>query len=218
MQHGGGAFLTSYRLRAAIVGLFLTICVVQSGRGDDRSPIPGLNVIHRILQGGHVSGSLAYSGCDFDKRVPPDLPPFGVLDESGLPKEILTKLLSADPLMQVTQEEGGMIRMMETNVATDFLRLKIHHLSFYPSDPSASEPVYGPRMALLAILDAPEIVAYRKAHAIGGWAAPDMAIMMPGDCCGGARIVHGELEDVTVSQRWIMCCRHFRGFGSMRTV
>ena len=67
-----------------------------------------------ILLAAHVSGSLSYSGCGFDKRVPPDLPPFVVLEESGPPEEILKKLFFADPLVKVTRE-GTMIRMMETS-------------------------------------------------------------------------------------------------------
>jgi len=204
--------MISYRLTAAFVGLFLTTCTVQMGSSDDRTPIPGLSLIHRILQAGHVSGSLAYSGCGFDKRVPPDLPPFGVVNESGPPKEILEKLFSADPLMQVKQEDS-MIRMMEKNVPTDVLNLKIHHLSFFPSDASESDAVHGPGMALLVILRSPEVMAFRKAHNIDGWASPlHDGLMMPGNCCGGGRVVHGELEDVTVSHALDYVLHTFPGF------
>jgi hypothetical protein len=192
--------MISYRLRAVFAVVFLIICSVQAGKGDDRTPIPGLNLIHRILQSGNVSGSLGYSGCGFDKSVPPDLPPFGVLDESGTPEEILQKLFSADPLMQVTRE-GSMIRMTETNVADDLLNVKVHHISFFSTDASDSDPVHGTGMALLEILRTPEVMAFRKEHNIDGWASPmHERIMMPGNCCGGGRIVQGELNDVTVSQ------------------
>jgi hypothetical protein len=204
--------MTSSRLRAAFAVVLLTVCVGQAGRGDDRTPIPGLLLIHRILESGHFSGALAYSGCGFDKRVPPDLPPLGVLDESGMPKEILTKLFAADPLMQVTQEDGSMIRMMEKNVPTDLLEVKIHHLSFFPSDASGSAPVYGPRMALIAILSSPAVVAFGKAHNIRGLPSPDKRIMMPGDCCGPGRIVHGELDDITVSQALDYVLQTFPGY------
>jgi len=191
--------MTSNRLSAALAIVFLIICSDQAGKGDDRTPIPGLNLIHRILQSGNVSGSLAYSGCGFDKRVPPDLPPFGVLDESGTPEEILKKLFSADPSMQVTRE-GSMIRMKETNVADDLLNVRVHHISFFSADASNSDPVHGPRMALLAILESPEVIAFGREHNLKGLPYPDVGIMMPGDCCGGGRIVQGELDNVTVSQ------------------
>jgi hypothetical protein len=203
--------MTSKRLRAAFAVALLIICSVQAGKSDDRTPIPALNLIRRILRSGYLSGSLAYSGCGFDKRVPPDLPPFGVLDESGPPEEILRKLFSADPLMKVTRE-GSMIRMMETRVATDLLNVKIHHVSFFPSDASDSDAVHGPRMALLAILEAPEVVAFGKAHAIRSLPSPDKFMSMPGDCCGGGRIVHGELNDVTVSEALDYVLQTFPGY------
>jgi hypothetical protein len=96
--------------------------------------------------------------------------------------------------------------MMETNLPTDLLTLKIHHLSFYPSE--ASGAVYGPRMALVAILWSPEVTSFRKAHNIGGWDGSTA----PGDCCGGGRIVHGELEDVTVSEALDYILKTFPGY------
>ena len=204
--------MASSRLRAAFAVVFLIVCAAQAGKGDDRSPIPGLFLIHRILQAGHVSGSLAYSGCGFDKRSPPDLPPLGVLDESGTPKEILKKLFAADPLMQVTQEDGGMIRMIEKNVPTDLLEVKIHRLSFFPLDASGAAPVYGPRMALIAILLSPEVVAFGKDHNIGHLPSLDRGFILPGDCCASGRIVHGVLDDVTVSQALDYVLQTFPGF------
>ena len=88
-----------------------------------------------------------------------------------------------------------MIRMMETNVATDLLNLKIHHVSFFPVDAPDSYAVHGPRTALLAILQSPEVIAFGKEHNVKGLPYPDLAIMMPGDCCGTGRIVHGELNN-----------------------
>jgi hypothetical protein len=99
--------MASYALKAAFVLIFLTVCVGQVAMSHDTNTAAGLWLIHRILLAGHTSGSLAYSGCGFDKRVPPDLPRLGFLDESGPPKEILRKLFDADPVMQVTQEGGA---------------------------------------------------------------------------------------------------------------
>lgn len=198
--------MVSGRLRTARLGvLLLTFFVGQSGIGDDRGPTGYEDTIRRILRSGGFSGSLAYTGCSFKNHQPPNLPPLGTLDESGTPTGILTKFFAADPLMQVIQEEG-MIRMMETSVPTDLLSLKIHRLSFYPSD--AVGAVYGPRMALVAILRNPEVMAFRKAHDIGGWDGGSV----PGDCCGGGRVVHGELEDVTVSEALDYILKTFPGF------
>jgi hypothetical protein len=134
-------------------------------------------------------------------------------DYSGPAKDVLQKVFSNDPHMRVTQEEGGVIRIMETDVPTDVLNLKIHHLSFFPPDASESDAVHGAGMALLVILRSPEVVAFRKAHNIDGSVSPlHDGTIMPGDCCGGGRVVHGELEDVTVSQALDYVLQTFPGF------
>jgi hypothetical protein len=203
--------MTSYTLRVTVALVFLTVCIGQVGTSHDTDPGAGLWLIHRILLAGQVSGSLSYSGCGFDKHVPPNLPPFGVLEESGPPEEILRKLLSADPLAKVTRD-GSMIRMMETNVATDLLNIKIHHVTFFSPDAPASDPVHGPRMALLAILESPEVIAFGKEHNIRGLSYPGLGITMPGDCCGSGRIVQGQLDNVTVSQALDYVLQTFPGF------
>ena len=209
-EHGGG-FMTSHRLTAAFVFLFLTVCVGQAGTGFEA--IVDLQLVHRILGTAQVPGSLAYSSCGFNNRVPDDLPRMRVLpDYSGPPKNVLEKIFADDPAMRVTQEEGGTIRMMETDVPTDLLNLKIHHLSFYPSDVSTSDPVHGPQMAVLAVLETPEVMAFGKTHNIRGLPSPDRRMIMPGNCCGGGRVMHGELDDVTVSQALDHVLQTFPGF------
>lgn len=203
--------MASYALRAVFTVVLVISCVAQVGRSHDTYVAGGLWHIHRVLEGAHVSGSLVYSGCGFDKRVPPDLPPFGVWVESGTPEEILRKLFSADPLMQVSRE-GSMIRMMETSVPTDLLNLKIRHISFFSPDASESDAVHGPRMAMLAILKSPEVMAFGKEHNIRGLPSPDKWMMMPGDCCGGGRIVQGELNDVSVSRALDYVLETFPGY------
>jgi len=200
--------MTSYRLTVASVFVFLTICVGQAGGGDN--PWIGLLQIDSVLRAAHISGSLAYSSCGFHKRVPDALPPMRVLsDYSGPPKEVLQKMFADDPRMRVTQEEGGMIRMVETDVPTDLLNFRIHHLSFYPSDTSASDPVQGPRMALIAILGNPEVRAFQKANNIG----PNSEFFtVPGDALSGKPIVYGNLDDVTVSQALDYVLQTFPGF------
>lgn len=99
--------------------------------------------------------------------------------------------------------------MMERAIPTDLLNFKIHHLSFFPSDAPASDPVHGPQMAVLAILENPEVKAFRKANNIGPFA--DL-FMLPGNCCSGGRVIHGELDDVTVSQALDYVLQTFPGF------
>jgi hypothetical protein len=98
--------MTSYRITAVSVFLFLTVCVGQAGGGFEA--VVDLQLIHRILDAAQVPGSLAYSSCGFRKRVPDDLPPMRVLpDYSGPPKEVLQRIFADDPRMRVTTEEGA---------------------------------------------------------------------------------------------------------------
>jgi hypothetical protein len=114
--------MTSYRLPVVSIFIFLIICLGEAGGGDDGWV--GLLQIGNVLHAAHVSGSLAYSSCGFHKRVP-DAPPIRVLsDYSGPPKEVLQRMFADDPRMQVTQEPGGMIRMVETDVPADLLILR----------------------------------------------------------------------------------------------
>jgi hypothetical protein len=76
-QNEQGALMVSHTLRATFVAAFLTVCAGQVQISHDTNPIAGLWMIHRILLAGHASGSLAYSGCGFDKRVPPRSSPVG---------------------------------------------------------------------------------------------------------------------------------------------
>ncbi|HLZ39832.1 MAG TPA: hypothetical protein VKQ11_02660 [Candidatus Sulfotelmatobacter sp.] len=201
-------FMTSYRLTAAAVFLFLTVCASQAGDGFEA--VVDLQLIHRILDSARVPGSLAYSSCGFRKRVPDDLPPMRVLhDYSGPPREVLQKVFAADPRMRVRTEKGGVIRMMETDVPTDLLNFKIRHLSFFPSGAAESDAVHGPQMAVFAIMENPEVKAFKKANNIGPFGD---RFMLPGNCCGGGRVIHGELDDVTVSQALDYVLQTFPGF------
>jgi len=198
--------MASCRMTIASVFVLLTVCVGQAGKGT----VPELFQIGRVLRAAHVSGALAYSSCGFHKRVPDDLPPMRVLEHySGSPIEALMKMFADDPRMLVTQEKGGMVRMMETDVPTDLLSFKIHHLSFFPLDAAESDAVHGSQMAVVAILQNPEVKDFRKAHNIGPFAD---AYMLPGNCCSSGRVVHGELNDVTVSQALDYVLQTYPGF------
>ena len=203
--------MVSCRLTAAFVLLFVAVSVGQAGKGVEA--VVGLQQITNVLRGAGVSGSLAYSSCGFNKRVPDDLPPMLVAPRySGLPKDVLSKMFSDDSRMQVTHEEGGMIRMTEKGVPMDILNLEIHHLSFFPSNVSTSDPVHGPQMALLVILESPEVKHFAKAHKIRDLASSSEMRVMPGNCCGRGLIVHGELDDVTVSSALDYVLQTFPGF------
>jgi hypothetical protein len=117
------------------------------------------------------------------------------------------------PHMRVTQERRGMVRMVETDVPTDILDFKVHHLSFFSSaDPSGNRASHGPHMALLAILMNPEVRAFREAHNIGPDSEFSSGFSMPGDAMSNKPIVYGNLDDVTVSQALDHVLQTFPGF------
>jgi len=64
-------------------------------------------------------------------------------------------------------------------------------------------------MALFAIMENAEVKAFKKAHNIGPLGD---VYMLPGNCCGGGRVIYGELDDVTVSQALDYVLQTFPGF------
>jgi hypothetical protein len=208
---GGGTISARICWPMAALLFLLGPCLAQERGGlDPRAARP---LITEVLSKAQLSGSLEYSGvCDFHK-VYPDFPqlrwPTG---HDSSPLEFLQTMFDVDPYMRVTQDSDGKIRMVETDVPSDLLSVQIQHLSFYPADARQSDPVHGPGMALLAISETPEVVAFGKAHSIEGLPSPDKELIMPGDCCGGGRIVHEELDDVTVSQGLDYILLTFPGF------
>jgi hypothetical protein len=111
--------------------IMLSPCLGQERGGtDSRGVFP---ILGEILGKAGVSGSLEdWSSC----RLPStDVPPVSYpSDDSGSAVEVLRKLFSSDPWMQVTQGPNGRIRMVETDVPTDLLDVTISHLSFKPAE------------------------------------------------------------------------------------
>jgi len=166
-----------------------------------------LTTIGTILSRGHVSGSLAYWGrCGVHKSYP-DFPKLRALsDYSGAPRDVLQRMFADDRHMRVTQEGDGTVRMIEDDVPTDLLDVKIRHISF------ASGPMsHGANMALIQILALPEVEAFKKAHNIGP--PEENAFIYPGAAGNeNTAIVSGDLQNVTVSQALDYVLKTFPGF------
>lgn len=163
--------------------------------------------IRNVLSKGHVSGSLAYWGqCGVHKPYP-DFPKLRAQsDYSGSPSEVLQRMFADDKHMSVTQEGDGTVRMIEDDVPTDLLNVKIRHISFASGDMS-----HGANMALIQILMLPEVEAFKKAHNIGP--SEENAFIFPGDAGDpGTPTVSGDLENVTVSQTLDYVLKTFPGF------
>ena len=181
----------------------LALFIAQAGGAGDGWA--ELRQIDHVLQSASVSGSLVYSSCGFKRLLPDRVQIRSLSDYSGPPRNVLEKMFSDHPKMRIT-EETGIIRMVETDVPTDLLNFKIHHLSFEVFPLGSS---HGPGVAVMAIQANPEVMAFRKEHNIGPIAD---RFNLPGDAGSSSPIVTGELSDVTVSEALDYVLKHFPGF------
>lgn len=150
---------TGVKLVSACV-FVLAACLVGQDRGGT-SPGAGATLLRRVFSKAHASGSLEYWGvCNF-KEVMPDFPKLrAVPDRAASPVELLREMFSVDPEMRVRQDADGKIRMIEEDVPTDLLNVRIHHLRF-------TGEYHGPNAAVVTILNARELMEFRKEHKIG---------------------------------------------------
>jgi len=186
----------------------LTPCFGQDRGGVD--PGVALPIVRNVLGTAQVSGSLEYWGrCDFQRSYP-DFPKIRMLsDYSGSPQEVLQQVFAPDPQMRVTRDaQGGKIRMVETDVPSDLLDVKIQYISFNLKGPGA-KIFTGPNIALQIILGSPEVRAFRSEHDIGPF---DDGFGWPGSSGPNKAAVSGELHDVTLSQALDYVLETFPGF------
>jgi hypothetical protein len=140
--------------------LFLLASCLGQDRGGTHPRVGGA-VIGGVFSKAKASGSLEYWGvCDF-KNYYPDFPKLReVQDRRGSPVELLREMFSADPEMRVSQDADGKIRMIEDDVPSDLLDVRIHHLQF-------TGKYHGSFFAVVTILKTPAVVAFRREHKIG---------------------------------------------------
>lgn len=196
---------TGVKLASACV-FVLAACLVGQDRGGT-SPGAGRTLVGRVLSKAHASGSLEYWGvCNF-KEVYPDFPKLrAVPDRAGSPVELLREIFSADPEMRVTQDADGKIRMIEEDVPSDMLEVKIHHLRF-------TGEYHGPNAAIVTILNAPEVIAFRREHKIGPEADRGPGFGLPSEAFAPKKPkLFGDLYDVTVRQALDYILQTFQGF------
>jgi hypothetical protein len=179
----------------------------EKGGVDENWAVPN---VRKILSGEHRSGSLEFwGGCDIAWPRPdfPRLRPLTGREGSAL--DALQEMFADDTKMRVTQDAGGKIRMVETDVPQDFLEVKIHHLSF--SSLYHSGAIYhNGAWALSAVLHTPEVMDFMAqkigpTRAWGGWG-------MPGQIATYGKSVPGDLNDVTVAQALDYVLETFPGF------
>jgi hypothetical protein len=177
--------------------------------GQERGGAPpgdGYVLIGSVLSKAHASGSLEYWGvCNF-KEFYPDFPKLrAVPDHEGSAVELLRERFSEDPEMRVSQDRDGKIRMVETDVPTDLLDVKIHHVRWLAG-------YHGPNMAVTAIVTAPEVIAFRREHNLGPKEEWATSFPVSGDALSFKPSVSGDLEDVTVREALDYVLETFQGF------
>jgi hypothetical protein len=197
--------ITSTKL-AITCTIMLAACLRAQDRGSTSFGEVRMQV-GDVLSRAHLSGSLEYwSACNF-KMTYPDFPKLRALpDHDGPAVELLRKMFSVDPEMRVSQDADGRIRMIETDVPSDLLDVKIHHLRFPPE-------YHGPNAAAIAILKTPEVIAFRREHNIGPEADWGPGASFPSDAFAPDKSsVRGDLHEVTVREALDYVLRTFPGF------
>ena len=155
----------------------------------------GAREIKDVLDKAHLSGSIAYSyDCKVARSRLPVPPNVYAPRSTGSPLEVLREMFSVDSKMQVTQDPSRIVRIVQKDVPTDILDVKIHNIVFPPrtSDPYQ---VNEPDRALLVILSSPEVLSFEEEHHI----VPP-GFRLDGIVRSDLPSVSGELHDVTLSQ------------------
>ena len=170
-----------------------------------------LQPILELLAQEKFSGSLEISGaCDL--RDFPDFPHFRApATYGGSPLHAVREILADDPAMQVTQDPDGTIRMNEVGVPADVLNIRISHILFENNGANGQRALYNPNDALRAILWAPEVVAFMKAHGIEGPYAAEAVRGNAGPWPIEWPHISGSLDNVTLSEALDRVLKAFPG-------
>ncbi|MGO9086484.1 MAG: hypothetical protein ACLQBK_14750 [Candidatus Sulfotelmatobacter sp.] len=184
----------------------LAACLLGQDRGGTSLGEARMR-IGDVFSKADASGSLEYWGvCNF-KELYPDFPKLRVVPvHEGSPVELLREMFSVDHQMRVSQDSDGKIRMVETDVPSDLLDVKIHELRWLTG-------YHGPNIAITAILKTPEVITFRREHNIGPEAEWGPLFGLPSEAVDLKRpSLIGGLHDVTVRQALDHVLLAFHGF------
>lgn len=151
-------------VRLAITWAFvLGACLLGQDRGGT-PPAVGQRQIGGVFSKADASGSLEYWGvCNF-KEPYPDFPKLNrISSNEDSVVDSLREMFSLDPKMRVSQDADGRIRMIEEDVPSDLLDVKIDHVRV----PVEYHELNAANAALGAILTTHEVIAFRREHNIG---------------------------------------------------
>jgi hypothetical protein len=199
------------RCRAFGVAIFIGITIWSWGQvtipASTKLTAP-LQPVIEVLYRANVSGSLEVSRCDFGP--PPHLPNLRVPTATGPLPQVLREMFADDPVMRVTQDRDGTIRMIESGVPTDLLNVRIRHLPFELKGIPLQYAAFTPFDALQAILQTPEVLAFAKANGIV-IPPPGGGIMGPSDHLADSPHIVGSMDDLTLSQALDRVLKAFPG-------
>jgi hypothetical protein len=150
------------------VALSLPLCLLaQQETSFGLKLVAPLGPLFESLRRANVSGSLELSG-SCGPETPGSWPHWRILAASeGSPLQVARETFADDPTIQVTQDANGTIRMIQSGVPTDLLNLKISHILFWNGDVPLQYAAFSANSAARhAILQAPEVKTYTKAHNI----------------------------------------------------
>jgi hypothetical protein len=175
----------------------VVICAITGSSSEEAPLLPILEVLDRS----RLSGSLEFVGRCVEGYTP-DFPQFRPWEaRAGTPLQSIREMLPNNETFQVTIEKGGIVRMIEPDVPTDILNVKISHITLEGSATNGKGAVYDPNDALIAILRTPEVVAFMEAHQIEwpfhGGGLPGNFI---GKWTGDQPHISGSMDNVTVSE------------------
>lgn len=205
ISHGYGSLqrgvMSLQKLAAALLFLAATWCPGQIKYNV------GPGVLRDLLRKGNTSGSVVYADkCDSLGLFP--VPPnFHFPRNTGTTVEVLRDMFSGDSRMKVTQDSKGIIRMVEKDIPTDILEVRIHHITFDASHSPMPNLFHGPNMALMTILSSPEVRSFQKEHNI----IPNLPVL-EGNLGQSLPAATGELDDVSVSEALDYLLKLFPGY------
>lgn len=180
-----------YRRVAVPVLLLASWCFGQVQLKFNDSP----RKIKDVLDNSHVSASIVYSyDCKNLRSRLPVPPNVSAPRGTGSAAEVLREMFSGNSKMQVTQDSNGIVRIVQTDVPTDILDVKIHYVAFPPRTSDRYQP-NEPDRAMRVILSSPEVLSFEKDHNI----VPP-SFRLDGVARSDLPSVSGELDDVTLSQ------------------
>jgi len=181
--------MTFGRLTAAGVFFLVTSCQGQVKYYN------GSGLIRDVLREGSTSGSIVYSDkCEAVSSRTPIPPHVHPARKTGTTIEVLQDMFSGDSRIELSQDLNWIVRMVEKDVPTDILDVRIHHLTFDSAHTPFPDLFHGPNMAMITILSSPEIRSFQDEHHI-----VPTGSRLEGNMGSDLPALTGELNDITLS-------------------